>query len=172
MYFDRKMPKVRQTPRCPPKLEAFKRIDPNFDENYLSYNFSINRTLYCLKCKSDIICQKLNHLLQHINGAKHKQIIKESLETTEPNVSQKQFYLDLCLFLVSLNIAFNKVNDKRFKDFIEKYTGFMVPHGLVLSRYYLPKIDEKTIDYIRENVTEYGCLWTRKQMVNKDMYQM
>ena len=77
-----------------------------------------------------------------------------SIEDNKENNSQKQFNLDLCLFLISLNIAFNKVNDKRFRDFVEKYTGNLVPHGSVLSRYYLPKVYNKTMEYIRQNVSD------------------
>ena len=109
------------------------RKDSESDQNYI----------YCSSCKKDIKCYQKSHIVQHINSVLHKNSINDYKENRD--ITQNEFNSDLCDLLVSLNIPLSKVEDKRFKQFCEKYTEFKAQNRQYLSDKHLPELYEKTI---------------------------
>lgn len=65
---------------------------------------------------------------------------------------RKQFNLDLCETLVHANIPIWKLENKFFKDFLEKYTGMTVPDESTIRKNYVDVHYNNTIAKIRNSV--------------------
>lgn len=82
----------------------------------------------CKLCKIDIQVKKKQCVVRHCNSNRHKEYIK--FHRTKPVTSTSEsykdtnsmFYIDLCRMMVSANIPLNKLNNKEFREFLEKYT--------------------------------------------------
>lgn len=62
------------------------------------------------------------------------------------------FYIDLCRMMVSANIPLNKLNNKEFREFLEKYTQQHIPSESTLRQYYVPKLYDENMKQIRNSI--------------------
>lgn len=79
------------------------------------------KVIVCQICEKQFVCEQKNHIKQHVNSVKHKNLLNrqqekqcekqlfigESLEASSSN--QSQFNTDLCQTLLDANIPFNKI---------------------------------------------------------------
>lgn len=80
-------------------------------EPYNELVISADKThIHCSACDTTLKLKK-SVIMRHVNSQNHQK--------RTGNISD--FYLDLCLFLVNCNIAWNKVNHPEFKKFFNKY---------------------------------------------------
>jgi hypothetical protein len=105
-------------------------------DNVFTINNDVKINNHILFCRSRLVrvnCDRKSQVTQHINTGQHNNSLK-NLKTTQITIqdsiakSQNEFNRDLCKFLVSLNISFNKLLNTEFKSFIEKYTKYRTPN--------------------------------------------
>jgi hypothetical protein len=117
----------------------------DFGEKYFSTDGKI---LFCKVCEIGVMAAKRFCVHQHCETAKHQknlhlQFMKQNrqkllLENPETSTSSKtsQFHRDLCEMLILANIPLNKVSNKQFINFMEKYTNRSVPTESTLRKNY------------------------------------
>jgi hypothetical protein len=71
-----------------------------------------------------------------INKPQRQILLSEAIETQPA----KNFHKDLCRVFVSAGISWNKLNNNEFQQFLEKYTGKIVPDESTLRKNYLPEL--------------------------------
>jgi hypothetical protein len=59
----------------------------------------------------------------------------------------------MCNAMVSADIPFNKLNNKCFREFLEKYTKQAIPNESTLRKYYLADIYDQIITNIRNYIS-------------------
>ena len=111
---------------------------------------SDDETLFCNICKKNINCSKKCNLKQHLNKVFHKE--SENKTTINTFFTQNDFNQELCEMLMSCNIPLFNANKQKFKNFIEKFTQFRCPDESLIRRFHIPKIYEKTIESIRDEL--------------------
>ena len=140
--------------------EWIKRIDGN---NTYS---SDGKVIYCNACQQQVkindnnkftslikvSCIKYYHLEQHNNTAKHKINFerysrasgsKQQFLTTPREVQNpEKFPLDLCEAFLSADIPFKKLDNTKFRKFLESYCKKIVPDESTLRKNYLPQCFE------------------------------
>jgi hypothetical protein len=117
-----------------------------FGEKYFSTDGKI---LFCKVYEISVMAAKRFCVHQHCETAKyqtnlHLQSMKQNrqkmlFENPETSTSSKtsQFHRDLCEMLISANIPMNKVSNKQFINFMEKYTNRNIPIEPTLRKNYL-----------------------------------
>jgi hypothetical protein len=125
-----------------------------FGEKYFSTDGNI---LFCKVCEISVMAEQRFRVRQHCEPAKHQknlhlQSMKQNrqallLENPETSTSSKtsQFHWDLCEMLISANIPLNKVSNKLFINFMEKYTNRSVPTESALRKNYLSSCYEGAV---------------------------
>lgn len=113
--------------------------------------------LFCKVCELRINFEKKFNISQHIQTEKHIQSAKrqkdqvqrksQQLLTNQPTKSD--FNKDLCEAMVAANIPFNKLSNKIFRSFLEKYTGKSIPFEATLRKGYIDDIYNQVNDKIR-----------------------
>ena len=116
----------------------------------LSENSVKNKTLFCKICRKDVKCEQKFQLDSHNNSSTHINLT----EKCKTNDFLTQFNEDLAELLVTNNIPFKKVNNPKFKEFIEKYTQFQCPDESRLRNHYMRPIYDKTIEHIRDELKD------------------
>ncbi len=112
--------------------------------------------LYCKPCGQPVPCDRKSQVTQHIGTQKHESELKK-FDVNQPKIDEilsknQNTFNDLCKFLISLNIPFNRLLDKDFKAFISKYTAFTVP--TMLWTHHLKDIYQSCIESIREKLKD------------------
>ena len=116
-----------------------------------------NRVLYCQVCYCNVNSDKKQHVDQHLNTGQHMAKLKE-FKTKQLSVqtmfqkTNKDFKSDLCEFLVTCNIPFDRLNKPGFKKFFQKYVKFDLPDESSLRKSYLEPLYKQTIDRIRTDL--------------------
>ena len=116
-----------------------------------------NRVLYCQVCYCNVKCDSKSHVEQHLKTGQHKAKLNDfktkqlSVQTMFQNTS-KDFKSDLCEFLVTCNIPFDRLKKLGFKKFFQKYVKFDLPDESTLRQTYLEPMYQQTIDSIRNDL--------------------
>lgn len=118
--------------------------------------------LVCKICNKKVNSKKKYFVTQHIGSENHQKRLQLSVESEEPSDEpsaglssrERQFSMDLCRALVKSNIPLHKVQNKSFKDFLEKYCKEFVPDHSTLRKTYLKKLYDETIENIRRSISE------------------
>jgi hypothetical protein len=113
--------------------------------------------LYCQSCLVKVNCDQRFQVTQHVNTGQHQKSIKNwktKQITVQESIakSQNEFNKDLCKFLVSLNIPFDKLLNPEFKSFIEKYTQYTSPDPSTLRKSYLKQLYNSVMVDIRKQL--------------------
>ena len=122
--------------------------------------------LFCKVCEVKVAAEKRFTVAQHVGRDKHI----EGLEVSKKSSQASQFLLEqcssatpskkspfnkeLCDVLVSANIPFEKLNNTKFRHFLEKYTGHVIPDESTLRKNYLQECYDETMNKIRNHVKE------------------
>ncbi|KAL4153406.1 hypothetical protein QTP88_001239 [Uroleucon formosanum] len=122
---------------------------------------SDGKILFCKFCDVKVSTTKRFLVTQHIKTAKHEQAfnqrkrreqsISQSLLTENLN-KKSDFKSDLTEALVFANIPLYKVNNLKFKNFLEKYTSKNIPDESTLRKDYVDSIYQKTLTKIQAEV--------------------
>jgi hypothetical protein len=115
--------------------------------------------MYCKMCHNFVDFRHKNVIDSHLGSKKHKKNIEIITKQSKINqsfekLSEKDMFLnDLVLFMTSNNIAFEKVNNKEFREFFLKYCKFgeCVPTAETL-RKFVPKVYENKQKKMIENL--------------------
>ncbi|KAL4143990.1 hypothetical protein QTP88_006235 [Uroleucon formosanum] len=122
---------------------------------------SDGKVLFCKLCEVKVSATKRFLVTQHIKTAKHEhafnqrkrreQSTSQSLLTENTN-KKSDFNSDLTEALVFANIPLYKVNNLKFKNFLEKYTSKKIPDESTLRKNYVDSIYQKTLTKIQAEV--------------------
>jgi hypothetical protein len=110
--------------------------------------------VFCKACGKVVTCKKKSQIDQHVATWKHKsacerikktKILQTSLQQCISSASsrtadQKDFNLRLCEALLSANIPLNKVQNHKFKQFLETFCKKNIPHESTLRQNYVSKM--------------------------------
>jgi hypothetical protein len=142
-----------------------------FVQEYGEKYFSTDRKiLFCEVCEISVMAAKRFSARQHCETTKHQknlhlQSMKQNrqkllLENPETSTSSKtsQFHRDLCEMLISANIPLNKVSNKQFINFMEKYTNRSVPTESTLRKNYLSSCYEDAVRRV-SNIIGGNKIW-------------
>jgi len=149
-YFDEKMPKISATTSS--KLNKFV-------AEYKGIFSTDGLVLFCLKCNVKVNGEKRFTVIQHLSTGKHKSAVQrtnllEKNQTLISNATSKSpFFQEMCYAMVSADIPFNKLNNKCFREFLEKYTKQTIPNESTLRKNYLSDIYDRTITNIRNYIS-------------------
>ncbi|XP_050530617.1 uncharacterized protein LOC126899610 [Daktulosphaira vitifoliae] len=129
-----------------------------FGENIFS---SDGKILFCKFCEVKVSATKRFLVTQHLKTAKHehavnqrkrrKQSTSQSLLTENTN-KKSDFNSDLADALLPANIPLYKVNNLKFKKFLEKYTFKNIPNESTLRKNYVDSIYKNTLSKIQAEV--------------------
>jgi hypothetical protein len=131
-----------------------------FGEKYFSTDGKI---LFCKVCEIGVMAAKRFCVRQHRETAKHQknlqlQSMKQNrqkllLENPETSTSSKtsQFHRDLCETFISANIPLNKVSNKQFINFMQKYTNRSVPTESTLRKNYYEDAVRRVRNIVGDN---------------------
>lgn len=143
------MPKVKES-----SVSKLKNYVSQYGEKVFSTDGVI---LYCKICDVRVGAEKKFSVDQHVNREKHKrglqrlqgekQVVQQML-FGQVRPSGSPFFTDLCEALISADIPLAKLNNTKFKEFLEKYTGKTVPDSSTLRKNYVGKCYEKTMEEI------------------------
>ena len=106
-------------------------------EEYGSEYFRGNKeTITCILCETEIQVHERRFIERHCNTIKHKKHINllsnkdqpSELSSSSYQLSNNEFFRDMCEMMINADIPLYKVNNPHFKTFIEKYTCKMVVH--------------------------------------------
>lgn len=122
----------------------------------------VGNNLFCKICEIRISSEKKFNVSQHISTDKHQKALKrhkdqeqkkkQTLLTSLPTKST--FNADLCEALMAANIPLNKLNNSKFREFLEKYTGKNIPFESTLRKGYVDDVYNKTIENIKTEIGE------------------
>jgi hypothetical protein len=127
------------------------------------------KILFCKVCEISVMAAKRFCVHQHCEGTKHQKNLhlqsmkqnrqKPLLENLETSTSSNtsQFHRDLCEMLISANILLNKVSNKQFINFMEKYTNSSVL-SLPYERTLLSSCYEEAVRRVR-NIIGDNKIW-------------
>lgn len=128
------------------------------------------KVLLCRPCNTQITAEKRSQVLQHLKTSKHIEAVEKKgpvqtmLQTTGGGSTpravgrQNQFWCDLCSTLLAADIPFYKLSNPVLCQFLEKYTGNLIPHESTLRKNYLPNCYSATLDTIRKSM-ENKKIW-------------
>ncbi|XP_077528186.1 uncharacterized protein LOC144139806 [Haemaphysalis longicornis] len=121
-------------------------------------------TVFCQPCGKQVPCEKKFHLQQHERTALHQANALRNQPSTSrqsflaESIAQgkkSEFSADLCEALVAANIPWAKIENKTFKNFLQKYCKQKVPSESTLRKEYLRPLYEKTLQEIRREIGEF-----------------
>ena len=147
MFATTKMPKGKQ-----PDAIRIRNLIVEFGSDILGVDGDV---LKCKLCNVKLNCNRRSNIIAHFQTSKHSRKV-ESLNQDGDDVNcdnpqqEFQFNLDLCHTLVNANIPIWKLENKYFKDFLEKYTAYSVPHESTVRKNYVDKHYNVTMQNIRE----------------------
>ena len=107
----------------------------------------------CQKQKTvGILCLLASHIaaVHRMQRSGLKQSTLSSVST--PETDSSTFNADLCEALLAVNIPLFKLNDPKFKSFLEKYTGKRILDESTMRKNYVSPLAEEVIDDIRNRV--------------------
>lgn len=122
---------------------------------------SDGKILFCKLCEVKVSATKRFLVTQHLTTAKHKHAFNQrkrreqstsQLLLTENTNKKSDFNSDLTEALVFANIPLYKVNNFKFKNFLEKYTSKNIPDESTLRKNYVDSIYQKTLTNIQTEV--------------------
>ena len=104
-----------------------------------------NKHLICKLCSFSGLFNRKSVMEKHVQSARHQhnlRLYNDGNKSTQQllNVSRtsnrgdKEFNMDLAKAIVSANIAFHKLENEEFKDFLEKYTKKKIPSPTCLTK--------------------------------------
>ena len=106
----------------------------------------------CIACDKEFNCNRKSNIIYHLKTARHRNNAVKGERSNEQNnedgpstTDRKQFNLDLCEALVDANIPIWKLENKKFKGFLEKYTGYVVPDESTIRKNYVDVHYKNTI---------------------------
>ena len=113
-----------------------------------------NKHLIRKLCNFSGLFNRKSVMEKHVQSARHQhnlRLYNDGNKSTQQllNISRtsnrgdEEFNLDLAKALVSANIAFHKLGNEEFKDFLEKYTKKKIPSPMRLTKAMLQKVKEK-----------------------------
>ena len=113
--------------------------------------------LYCKYCAKTISYDQRSQVTAHINGQKHIQLVKRCqeqlmLQEVGPSPKTQGFAFDLAEFMTKNDIPLHKVRDESFTKIFAKYTTEHIPCETTLRNVYVPMLEKKTLDNIKEMV--------------------
>ncbi|KAL4126000.1 hypothetical protein QTP88_010232 [Uroleucon formosanum] len=125
------MPKVK-TNTCSPYSRLFQNSEFCF--------FIDESVLFCKFCEVKVNAQKRFTVLQHLKTKKHIRLVnrinkpKKSQQLLEFNLPTKkcQFNKDLCEAMLFANIPLYKLENVKFRAFLQEYTGKEIPKEATL----------------------------------------
>lgn len=116
---------------------------------------SDGKVLFCKLCEVKVSANKRFLVIQHlktekldhaINRTKIREQSTVQLLITQNTNKKNDFNYDLAEALVSANIPLYKVNNLKFKVFLEKYTSKNIPDESPLRKNYVDDIYKKNIN--------------------------
>ena len=151
-----KMPKTKET-----KLAKIKRFAAVSNGVLTAQNDEKTKSqvLYCQACYCVVNSDTKSHVDQHLKTANHRKKVKDfktKQESVQTMLQSKKsdFKSDLCEFLVSCNIPFDRISKPGFKRFFDKYIKFDLPEKSSLWKTYLKPLYIKTIEKIRTELKD------------------
>jgi hypothetical protein len=90
---------------------------------------------YCVRQHSESVKHQKNLHLQSTKQTRQKLLLENPETSTASKTSQ--FHRDLCEMLISANIPLNKVSNKQFTNFMEKYRNRSVPTESTFERLFI-----------------------------------
>lgn len=111
-------------------------------------------------------CEKKSQVEQHVKTARHQAKCKEIkytkvaqtslqqslLASSSKSSEQEHFNMQLCDALVSANIPLNKLQNTKFKNFLETFCNKTIPHESTLRKNYLTPLYNNVISEIKKHV--------------------
>src|SRR5277367_621329 len=105
--------------------------------------------ILCTYCDKGVSCDQKSQVKQHVetylhstNKARHlKNKLKKQLLLTQipvPGTSSDPFSEELCEALISADIPLSKLNNEKFRSFLEKHCKRNIPDESTLRKNYLP----------------------------------
>lgn len=151
------MPKIKQS--LSNRLQTYVN---KFGPDIFSIDTSV---LFCKICEIKVNSDKKFNVSQHIKSDKHikglaryeNQINRKQqqlLTATSNNSKKSSFNKDLCEALISANIPLNKLENPKFKTFLEVYTKNDIPSESTLRKGYVDDIYNETMDKIRKIISD------------------
>ena len=133
------MPKVKKT-----NGQRVLKLIEEFGDNVLCVGDE-NTVLKCVKCNINLKYSRKSNIVKHLKSVKHTKNVGSSSSSGNPenaqdlgpasnSQSQECFNLQLCHAMVSANIPFWKLENEAFNNFLEQYTGKVIPHESTLRR--------------------------------------
>lgn len=124
--------------------------------------FSIDQTvLFCKLCEVKVSAEKRFTVLQHLKTEKHIKSVnridkpkksQQLLEFNQPN-KKCQFNKDLCEAMLFAYIPLNKVENIKFRAFLQEYTGKEIPKEATLRKGYIDDCYQDTLEKIRNYIS-------------------
>lgn len=148
-----KMPKV--------KANTCSRLQ-SFVSEFGSSVFLIDESVLFYKlCEVKVNAQKRFTVLQHLKTEKHIRSVnridkpKKSQQLLEFNLPTKkcQFNKDLCEAMLFANIPLYKLENVKFRAFLQEYTGKEIPKEATLRKGYVDDCYKDTLEKIRNHVS-------------------
>ena len=151
------MPKVK-----PGKSSHLRQIVSEFGDEVFSADGIV---LFCKMCETNISAERRFTVQQHVSRDKHiravqlaskkkstQLLLQQSVGLSAKENKWSDFHRDFCEALVSANIPFWKVNNNKFKSFLELHIGRPIPDESTLRKNYLSQCYDNTIKMIRRKV--------------------
>ncbi|KAL4126775.1 hypothetical protein QTP88_010984 [Uroleucon formosanum] len=122
--------------------------------------------LFCKLCEVKVSAEKRFTVLQHLKTEKHIKSVnridksKKSQQLLEFNPPTKkcQFNKDLCEAMLFANFPLNKIENLKFKAFLQEYTGKEIPKEATLRKGYVDDCYQDTLAKIR-NCVSNNKIW-------------
>lgn len=144
----------------PSKATSLRNIVSEFGEEVFSTDGSI---LFCKVCEVKVAAERRFTVQQHIGREKHKRAVEnaDKKKTSQLLIAQSvgvkastssDFFKELCDVLVSVNIPLKKINNPKFKNFLERHMGRSLPDESTLRKHYIPVCYNETMARIRDEV--------------------
>jgi len=110
------------------------------------YKF-INNSLFCSACTVTLSIMTTHSIKRHERGQKHINAVKLLNKCTNSDIppttlrqGQSEFFKELCDAFLAANIPLNKLNNKELQNFLQKWTGKIVPGSSTLRKTYVKKL--------------------------------
>jgi len=153
-----KMPKV--------KANTSSRLQSYVSEFGSSVFLVDQSVLFCKLCEVKVSAEKRFTVLQHLKTEKHIKSVnridksKKSQQLLEFNPPTKkcQFNKDLCEAMLFANIPLYKIENLKFKTFLQEYTGKEIPKEATLRKGYVDDCYQDTLAKIR-NCVSNNKIW-------------
>jgi len=144
------MPKLKSTVRV-------KNYVSEFGEHIFSYDGNI---LFCKMCEIKVNSEKRFTVTQHLKTKKHVRAVyrkylneSKTQQSIQSNIQEVPIFdKHLCKSLLLANIPLEKLENKHFRSFLEKYTGKNIPSVSLLRKTYVNDCYEDTMNEIRNQV--------------------